>query len=92
MSAFKENLIIWSDTRLRLDNITHEGLRHLRDNRLCIAPDKLEWAPNQIKFHGYMVSGEEVEITDEKVETLKKIEPVNSLKDIQHFLEFANFY
>ena len=29
---------------------------------------------------------------DEKVETLKKIEPVNSLKDVQHFLKFANFY
>ena len=39
-----------------------------------------------------MVSGQGVEIPDEKVETLKKIEQVKSLKDIQHFLEFANFY
>ena len=39
-----------------------------------------------------MVSGEGVEITEEKVETLKKIEPVNSLKDAQHLLGFANFY
>ena len=31
-------------------------------------------------------------MTDEKVETIKKIEPVNSLKDVQHFLGFANFY
>ena len=39
-----------------------------------------------------MVSGEGVEMTDEKVETLKKIETVNSLKDAQHLLGFANFY
>ena len=26
------------------------------------------------------------------METLKKIEPVKSVKDIQHFLGFANFY
>ena len=30
-------------------------------------------------------------MTDEKVETLKKIEQVKSLKDVQHFLGFANF-
>ena len=31
-------------------------------------------------------------MTEEKVETVKRIEPVNSLKDVQHFLGFANFY
>ena len=31
-------------------------------------------------------------MTDEKVETLKKIEHVKTLKDVQHFLGFANFY
>ena len=39
-----------------------------------------------------MVAGEAFKISYEKVETLKKIEPVNSLKDVQHFLRFANFY
>ena len=39
-----------------------------------------------------MVSGEVVEMTDEKVETLKKIEPVKTLKDAQYLLGFANFY
>ena len=31
-------------------------------------------------------------MTDKKVQTLKKIEPVKSLKEVQHFLGFANFY
>ena len=29
---------------------------------------------------------------DEKVQILKKIDPVKSLKEVQHFLGFANFY
>ena len=33
-----------------------------------------------------------MEITDEKVETLKKIEAVKSLLEVQHFLGFGNFY
>ena len=33
-----------------------------------------------------MVSGQGVEMTDEKVDTLKKIEVVKTLKETQHFL------
>ena len=92
MSAIMDDLIMWSDTQLGLDDITREVLRHLSDNRLCITPDKCEWAQYQIEFIGYMVSGEGFEMTDEMVETLKKIEPVNSRKDAQHLLGYANFY
>ena len=92
MLAFMDDLIMWSDTRLGLDDITREVLRHLRDNRLCIAQDTYEWAQQQIEFLRYIVSEEGVEMTDEKVETLQKIEPVNSLKDAQHLLGFTNFY
>ena len=31
-------------------------------------------------------------MTDEMIQTLKEIEPVNSFKEVQHFLGFANFY
>ena len=92
MSAFMDDIIIWSETLEGLYERTHEVLRRLQDNRLCIAPDKCEWTQHQIEFLGYMVSGQGVEMTDEKVETLKKIEPVKSLKEVQHFLGFANFY
>ena len=92
MSAFLDDIIIWSQTLEGLHDATREVLRRLRDNRLCIAPDKCEWEQQQIEFLGYMVSGQGVEMTDEKMETLKKIEPVKTLKDVQHFLGFANIY
>ena len=92
MSAFMDVIIIWSQTLEGLHDATREVLRRLRDNRLCIAPDKCEWAQHQIEFLGYMVLGQGVAMTDEKVETLKRIEQVKSLKDVQHFLGFANFY
>ena len=47
---------------------------------------------HQIEFLRYQVSGEGVEMTDDNVETLKKIELVKTLKDAQHLLGFANFY
>ena len=38
-----------------------------------------------------MVLGQGVEMRDEKVDTLKMIKPVKSLKDVQYFLGFAKF-
>ena len=87
-----DDIVIWSQMLEGLHNVTCEVLRRLRDHRLCIAPDKCEWAQHQIEFLGNTVSGQGVEMMDENVETLKKIKPVNSLKDVQHFLGFANFY
>ena len=92
MLAFMDDIILWSKPLEGLHESTMEVLRRLRDNRQCIAPDKSVWMQHQIKFHSYKVSGQGVEMMDEKVETLKIIVPVNSLKDVQHFLGFANFY
>ena len=92
MLAFMDDIIIWSQMLEGLHDATREVLRSLRDNWLCITPVKFEWVQHQIQFLGYMVSGQAVEMMDEKVEILKKIKPVKPLKDVQHFLGFANFY
>ena len=92
MSAFMDDIIMGAQTLEEQHDQTIEVLRRHKENRLCIAPDKCEWAQHEIEFLGYMVSDEGIEMIDEKVETIKKIEPVQSLKDIQHFLGFTNFY
>ena len=40
MSAFMDDIIIWSETLEGLHETTMEVLGRLQDNRLCIAPDK----------------------------------------------------
>ena len=65
-----------------LHNYTIEVLWRLKDNWLYIAPDKCDWVQHQIQFHSYMVSGKGIEMTKEKEETVKRIEPVQSLKDV----------
>ena len=92
MSAFMDDIMIWSQMREALHDATHEVLRRLCNNRLCIIPDKCEWAQHQIEFLGCIVAGQGVEKADKKVETLKKIKPVKTLKAVPHFLGFANYY
>ena len=45
-----------------------------------------------IKFLGYIVSYQVVEMMYVKVESLDKIEPSKTLKYVLHILGFANFY
>ena len=57
MVAFMDDIIIHTKIREKHDEIVLEVLKRLQDNRLCIAPDKCEWAKHQVEFLGYMVSG-----------------------------------
>lgn len=60
-----------------------EVLKRLKGNSLCIAPDKCDCAMQEVEFLGYIIFGDRVQMADEKIATLKQIEPVNSLKEVQ---------
>ena len=92
MSAFMHDIINWSETLEEQHDATYEVLQWLCNNMLCIAPDLCKWGQHKIEYLAYMIAGQGIEITNEEVQTLKEIKPVNSLKDFQHILGFANFY
>ena len=76
--AFMDDLVIYTATLQEHNKIVLEVLQRLRDNRLCIAPDKCEWAKDRIEILRYMVSGQGVEMSNEKVETLQNIKPLET--------------
>ena len=90
--AYIEDLVMHAKTREEHDKIVFEVLKRLKENNLCIAPDKCEWAQPGIEFLGYNINGGEIEMTDEYVDAVKSIQPVTTLKETQRFLGFANFY
>lgn len=83
-----DDIIVHAAKKPEHDRILLEVLRSLKGNNLCLAPDKCEWAVNKVEFLGY-ISGEGAEMTDDRVGPIKKIKPVNSLKEVQ--IGFANF-
>ena len=51
--AFMDDIIVvHSPDENTLDYLTREVLGRLKDNRLCIAPNKCEWAKRQVEFLG----------------------------------------
>ena len=56
------------------------------------APEKCEWHKSQVNFLGYIISAEGVEMDQEKIKTVQEWDAPKTVKDIQSFLGFANFY
>jgi hypothetical protein len=59
---------------------------------LAIAPDKSEWHQKQVGLLRYLISAEGVGRSENKIDTILKCEIPESIKDIESFLGFANFY
>ena len=68
--AFMDDISVHYATLDGHDMILREVLTRLRDNALCIAPEKCVWAQDSIEFLGYIVSGDAVQITDEYVRSV----------------------
>src|SRR5258708_35999797 len=71
--AYIDDLVMHAKTREEHDKIVFEVLKRLKQNGLCIAPDKCEWAQPNIKFLGYRINGGEIEMTDEYEDPVKSI-------------------
>ena len=64
----------------------------LRKNGLFVNLKKCWFHQDEIWFQGYIVSANGVQIEDEKIETVKNWPKPKSIKNIQVFLKFTNFY
>lgn len=65
-NSFMDDISVHHAT-LDKDKILREVLTRLRDNGLCITHEKCVWAQDRIEFLGYIISGDDVQMTDEHV-------------------------
>ena len=67
-------------------------LSRLEQHHLAISLDKCEWHRSRVNFLGFIISADGVEMDQEKIKTVLEWETPESVKEIQSFLEFSNFY
>ena len=67
-------------------------LEALRDHHLKIKPSKCQWVKKKLRYLGYTISEEGVCTDPNNVAKLQNMTPPKSVKDIQAFLGFCNFY
>ena len=62
------------------------------DHGLAAEIDKCSFHVQEVNFLGYILSPEGVKMTDDSIRTILDWEPPKSVKDVQVFMGFANFY
>lgn len=90
--VYIDDILIYSTTEEEHELLVREVLRRLMEYRLALAPDKCEWHVSTVEFLGYIISAEGISMAQDKVQTILDWEVPTSVKDVQSFMGFANFY
>ncbi len=90
--VYIDDILVFSDS---LDNhIQHVRavLQRLIEQQLYVKMEKCEFHQTQVSFLGYIISSEGVAMDDKKVQSVLNWPQPKTVKELQRFLGFANFY
>ena len=91
-TAYVDNILIYSEDLLEHDAQVKKVLQRLKEAGLQADIKKSEFSVQSTKFLGFIISTEGIAMDPEKVAVVKNWPVPKSVKEIQSFLGFCNFY
>jgi len=92
LTAFIDDLLIYSNNALEHEEHVKKVLTRLREAGLQASISKCEFHVKRTKYLGFIVTTEGIEVDPEKTAVIAKWERPLTVKDVQSFLGFCNFY
>ena len=89
---YLDDLLIYSKTQEEHNAHVRQVLQRLREYGLYAKLEKCNFDCKQVEFLGYVVSSEGISMDPAKVQTVLDWQIPCSVRDVQCFLGFANFY
>jgi hypothetical protein len=91
-SAYLDDILIYSDNELEHQQHVEKVLQRLRDAGLQADIKKCEFNVTKTKYLGFILSTDGIEVDPEKVSVVREWKAPESVRGIQSFLGFCNFY
>jgi transposase InsO family protein len=91
-SAYLDDILIYSSNELEHWEHVCKVLRHLRDAGLQADIKKSEFGVKRTKYLGFIVSSDGIETDPEKTSVVESWNPPRTVRGVQSFLGFCNFY
>ena len=89
---YLDDILIFSKTQEQHDEHVRQVLRRLQEYGIYVKLEKCSFDIKQVEFLGYIVSSEGISMDPTKVQTILEWRTPQSMRDVQCFLGFANFY
>ncbi len=90
--VYIDDILIYTDSLETRVKHVRAVLQRLIKHQLYAKIQKCEFHQTQISFLGYVISPEGVTMDNSKVHTVLNWPRPTTVKELQRFLEFANFY
>jgi transposase InsO family protein len=91
-TAYLDDILIYSDNELEHEAQVKKVLERLRAAGLQADIKKCEFGVKRTKYLGFIVSTDGIQVDPEKVSTILQWNYPRSVKGVQSFLGFCNFY
>ncbi len=89
--AYIDDILIYSKSEEHIGQVRNV-LSRLLENQLYVKAEKCEFHVKQTTFLGYHISHEGVRMDERKVRAVTEWPQPTTIKELQRFLGFANFY
>ena len=86
------NIIKKIEDKEEHNKLVAEIIKRLEKNNLYVKPEKYKWKMREVRFLGVVIGLEGIKIEKEKVKGILDWPTPKYIKDIQKFLELANYY
>jgi len=90
--VYLDDILIYLDNKLKHQVHVKKVLKRLRNAGLQVNIKKCEFGVKQTKYLRFIVSIEGIKVNPKKVEAIRNWKPPYTIKGIQSFLGFCNFY
>ena len=90
--VYMDDILIFAKTKDELEKATCRVLQILKDNKLYLKKEKCVFEVEKIEFLGLIISQNKVEMDPIKVNGVRDWPAPQTVKQLQSFLGFINFY
>ena len=87
-----DNILIYFETEEEHIKLMMKVLTLLHEACLCVTLEKSVFHVQTVEFLGYVIGVDGVSMSEEAVKQITDWKAPECLKEVQSFLEFANFY
>ena len=90
--VYLDDILIYSKSEEEHIELVKKVMDRLAKHQLAVSVTKSVFQVELVKFLGYIVATNGVTMSERKVESIKHWKPPRSVKQVQIFIGFANFY